>query len=130
MFLYNTLRTVNGKIKKYKKKKAGRALSPCRRIEFVYPPSSGKYVAMTFDDGPTRLKTTSDPDKGLTSELLDILSEYGAKGTFDVIGSTGGNYPDKEGPTGDFSWSGVHFDHYPMFCRSLRSMCTSSPKSA
>jgi len=34
-------------------------------------------VALTFDDGPTEY----------TSEVLDLLEQYGAKGTFFVIGS-------------------------------------------
>ena len=115
MFLYNTLRKVNSHIKQYKKKQNGRFLSPSRRIEFVAPPKNEKVVAMTFDDGPTRMAVKSHQDKGLTEVLVEILNKYGAKGTFDVIGTTEHNYPDEEGKLGDFTWSGVHFDHYPKF---------------
>lgn len=115
MILYNLARKVNAQIKKYKKHQNGRHLSPCRRIEFVSPPCEGRYVAMTFDDGPTTLPTTSNPNVGLTEAILTTLQKYGAKGTFDVIGSTAENYPDAPGRAGDFSWSGVHFDHYPKY---------------
>ncbi len=115
MGLYQLARRVNAQVKKVKKYRSGRVLSPVRRIERVYPPVEGRFVAMTFDDGPTTLPTTSDPAKGLTDSLLDTLARYGAKGTFDVIGTTADNYPDEEGRLGDFTWSGVHFDHYPRY---------------
>lgn len=114
MILYNMARKINAGRKKYLKHRSGLLLSPVRRIEQVYPTSSERYVAMTFDDGPDALP----PDgrsKGLTSLILDTLSEYGAHVTFDVIGSTAPNYPDEEGAPGDFTWSGVAFDHYPVF---------------
>ena len=38
---------------------------------------AGKYVALTFDDGPHPV---------YTGEILDILAEYDAKATFFVIG--------------------------------------------
>ncbi|KAB8219022.1 hypothetical protein BDV33DRAFT_117661 [Aspergillus novoparasiticus] len=41
-------------------------------------------VALTFDDGPS----------GYTSQLLDLLSEYGAKATFFMIGEGSQAYPD------------------------------------
>ena len=115
MGLYQLARRVNAQVKKVRKYRSGRVLSPVRRIERVYPPAEGRFVAMTFDDGPTTLPTTSDPAKGLTASLLDTLAQYGAKGTFDVIGTTAGNYPDEAGKAGDFTWSGVHFDHYPRY---------------
>lgn len=115
MFLYNIARKANTQIKKYKKMQNGKYLSPCRRIEFVNPPAEGKFVAMTFDDGPTTYKTTSNKEKGLTEALCEIMKKYDAKGTFDVIGTTKENYPDEEGKIGDFTWSGVHYDHYPMY---------------
>ncbi len=128
MLLYNAARKVNTQIKKYKKIQAGKYLSCSRRIEFVYPPQDGKYVAMTFDDGPTAYPTTSKPDVGLTDELLRILNKYNAKGTFDVIGSTAENYPDEEGTLGNFTWSGVHFDHYPKFNDDLSAGAVNQPK--
>ena len=115
MVLYRLARKVNSQIKKYKKYQNGKFLSPSRRIEFVNPPHEGRFVAMTFDDGPTTLPTTSDPTVGLTDSILHTLSKYGAKGTFDIIGTTAENYPDEAGTAGDFSWSGVHYDHYPKF---------------
>lgn len=115
MFLYNAARKVNSYIKQYKKQQNGKFLSPSRRIEFVAPPKNSKVVAMTFDDGPTRMEVKSHDNKGLTEVLVEILNKYGAKGTFDVIGTTEHNYPDDEGKLGDFTWSGVHFDHYPKF---------------
>jgi peptidoglycan/xylan/chitin deacetylase (PgdA/CDA1 family) len=115
MVLYSLARKVNAQIKKYKKYQNGRYLSPSRRIEFVSPPRTGRFVAMTFDDGPTTLPTTSDPAVGLTESILNTLAKYGAKGTFDIIGTTAENYPDEAGTVGNFTWSGVHFDHYPKF---------------
>lgn len=115
MGLYQLARRANAQLKKIKKRRAGRILSPVRRIERVYPPAEGRFVAMTFDDGPTALPTTSDPNTGLTASLLDTLARFDAKGTFDVIGTTADNYPDQPGTLGAFSWSGVQFDHYPRF---------------
>ena len=115
MVLYSLARKVNAQIKKYKKYQNGRYLSPSRRIEFVSPPRTGRFVAMTFDDGPTTLPTTSDTTVGLTESILNTLAKYGAKGTFDIIGTTAENYPDEAGTVGNFTWSGVHFDHYPKF---------------
>ena len=46
---------------------------------------AGKYVALTFDDGPH--------DK-YTPEILDILAEYNAKATFFVIGKNAETYPE------------------------------------
>jgi peptidoglycan/xylan/chitin deacetylase (PgdA/CDA1 family) len=43
-----------------------------------------KVVALTFDDGP---------DEGYASELIDDLRQYGAKGTFYVVGSEAAAHP-------------------------------------
>ena len=115
MIVYNLARKLNAQIKRYKKYRNGMVLSPTRRIEFVNPPCEGRFVAMTFDDGPTTLPTTSDATIGLTESILNTLSKFGAKGTFDIIGTTNENYPDLPGRAGDFTWSGVHFDHYPKY---------------
>lgn len=120
MFIYDMARKVNAYRKIRKKAAAGRFLSPVRRIERTAPLSSGRFVAMTFDDGPCAAfpnPPVRDPDEqiGLTAELLNILNKYGAKGTFDVIGTTEQNYPDKAGVKDDFTWSGVSYDHYPQF---------------
>lgn len=114
MILYNMARKVNAQRKKYLKHKSGLLLSPVRRIEKVYPLKNARYVAMTFDDGPNDL-APKGYNKGLTLVLLDVLREYNARVTFDVIGSTADNYPDTEGTHGKFTWSGVAFDHYPVF---------------
>lgn len=42
-------------------------------------------IALTFDDGP---------DEVYTDQLLDLLKEYNAKGTFFVVGSHADKYPD------------------------------------
>jgi len=88
-------------------------ISYTRRIERVR--TQQRLVAMTFDDGPMDLPAIPDKFQGraLTDVLLDILKEYEALGTFDVVGDTGENYPDVAGRTGQADWGGVKFDHYP-----------------
>jgi len=88
-------------------------LSYTRRIERV---KTGRRVcAMTFDDGPMDLPASPDRFGGrsLTDVILDTLAEFGAKGTFDVIGDTSENYPDQAGKVGSAAWGGTKFDHYP-----------------
>lgn len=129
MFLYSLARKVNGQLKKYKRAQAGKKLSPVRRIEFVAPPAGGRFCAMTFDDGPCAQPPKPWEDgRGLTEVLLDTLKEYGAKGTFDVIGTTANNYPDTEGKPDDFSWSGVGYDHYPQFGRDNLAGAVNQPE--
>ena len=69
-------------------------VSYTRRIERVK--TRERVVAMTFDDGPMDLPSSPDKfdGKALTDILLDTLGEYGAQGTFDVVGDTSENYPD------------------------------------
>ena len=87
-------------------------LSPVRRIDQVRLPK--RICAMTFDDGPCRLPANPSKDgKPLTLSLLESLEQYGARGTFDIVGDTSENYPDKPGKEGSASWGGVKFDHYP-----------------
>ncbi len=114
MGLYQLARRVNAKRKAFIKKQAGKIMSPVRRIERVYPPKDGRFVAMTFDDGPDAL-AVEGRDAGLTDVILDELRRWGDKVTFDVIGSTAGNYPDEKGADGTFMWSGNSYDHYPCF---------------
>ena len=84
-----------------------------RRIERVK--TARRICAMTFDDGPMDLPAVPDQFHGesLTDVILDILARFNAKGTFDVIGDTSANYPDKAGKIGSPSWGGIQFDHYP-----------------
>ena len=86
-----------------------------RRIERIC--TDRRICAMTFDDGPMDLPASPDRfgGKSLTDILLDTLEEFGAKGTFDVIGSTKENYPDRPGKLGTAAWGGVRYDHYPNF---------------
>lgn len=88
-------------------------LSYARRIEHIK--TDKRICAMTFDDGPMDLPAAPDRFEGrsLTDVLLDTLGSFGAKGTFDVIGDTGENYPDQAGKLGSAAWGGVKFDHYP-----------------
>lgn len=93
------------------------SLSYTRRIERVK--TRERICAMTFDDGPMDLPPSPDRfgGKSLTDVILDTLAEYGARGTFDVVGDTSANYPDKAGALGSAAWGGVRFDHYPDFGR-------------
>lgn len=118
MILIDTARKINKHIKRYKKTQAGKYLSLSRRIERVHPIKDKRYAAMTFDDGPSAAvpePNTQDTKMGLTKVLLDILQKYNAKGTFDVIGTTEYNYPDKAGKLGTAAWGGTRHDHYPDF---------------
>ena len=120
MIIFDAARKINKYRKMRKKAMAGRYLSPVRRIERVSPQSGQRYVAMTFDDGPSAAPPRPVPggidlQTGLTDLLCQILDSYNAKGTFDVIGTTEFNYPDKAGKEHHFTWSGTKFDHYPDF---------------
>ena len=88
-------------------------LSHTRRLEQIK--TDRRVCAMTFDDGPMDMPASPDRFGGraLTDVLLDTLAEFGAKGTFDVIGDTSENYPDKAGKVGSAAWGGIKFDHYP-----------------
>ena len=127
MGIYDLARRVNARRKAFLKKQAGKVLSPVRRIERVFPPRGGRYVAMTFDDGPDAI-TVVGRDRGLTELLLEELSEYGATVTFDVIGDTSLNYPDKKGDDGTFLWSGCGFDHYPEFGKDKLAGAKNQPE--
>ena len=87
-------------------------LSPVRRIGHVA--TKQRICAMTFDDGPCMLPPSEKPGGDpLTLELIGALEKYGAFGTFDVVGDTSMNYPDKPGRDGTASWGGIRYDHYP-----------------
>ncbi len=88
-----------------------------RRIERVK--TKRRICVMTFDDGPMDMPASPELFDGesLTDVLLDTLGRYNAKGTFDIIGDTSENYPDRAGKEGSASWGGVRYDHYPdIFC--------------
>lgn len=109
------------KIGKKAKKIVKKVISPAekhyvsytRRVERVK--TKERICAMTFDDGPMDMPASPDrfEGKSLTDVLLDTLAEYGAKGTFDVVGDTSENYPDEAGKLGSAAWGGIKFDHYP-----------------
>lgn len=88
-------------------------LSYTRRIERIR--TDRRVCAMTFDDGPMDLPASPDEFHGraLTDVILDTLAEHGARGTFDVVGDTSENYPDRAGREGSASWGGIRYDHYP-----------------
>lgn len=120
MKLYALARKINKKIKQNQKERAGRFLSPVRRIERFSVPEDEKVVSMTFDDGPMNMPInpvidSKYEDWGLTKVLIDIMKDYNARGTFNVIGTTEYNYPDKLGRIHKPTWSGIKHDHYPQF---------------
>ena len=128
MFIYDTARRIKRIIKEYKKKRDCEFLSPVRRIERTAPLPGRRICAMTFDDGPSDIETNPRiSDDGLTLTLLKALESYGARGTFDVIGTTEDNYPDKPGKHGSFSWGGVKYDHYPDIGKDLRGGAKNKP---
>ena len=97
-------------LKKYILPPAKHSISYTRRLERVQ--TGRRICAMTFDDGPMNMPVSPDRFEGrcLTDVLLDTLAQYGAKGTFDVIGDTSENYPDEAGKEGTAEWGGIRFD--------------------
>ena len=100
-------------LKKYILPPEAHHISYTRRLERVA--TNRRICAMTFDDGPMDMPCAPDRFNGraLTDVLLDILNEFEAKGTFDVVGDTSENYPDQAGKLNTASWGGVKYDHYP-----------------
>lgn len=100
----------------------------CRRIERVK--TSERVCAMTFDDGPMNLPASPDlfGGRAMTDVLLDILDEFNAKGTFDVVGTTAENYPDVAGAAGTPAWGGVAYDHYPAFEQDANGGAVACPQ--
>ena len=101
MKIYALARKINKKIKQRRREYAGRYLSPVRRFERFSVPEGEKLVSMTFDDGPMQMPINpvtkaKYQDWGLTKVLIDIMGEYGARGSFNVIGTTEHNYRIKE----------------------------------
>lgn len=104
---------IKGRLKKIISPRIKPHVGYCRRIERVC--TDKRICAMTFDDGPMLAPASPDRFSGraMTDVLLDTLARYGAKGTFDVIGSTAENYPDRAGKINTPLWGGVAYDHYP-----------------
>ncbi len=104
-------REIYRRIKTYKQSKR---IHPTRRVDKVAPIPGKRVAAITFDDGPCAgpAKPGSEP---VTESILKILSDYRAKGTFDIIGTTAPKYPDIKGENGGPYWNGVKYDHYPEF---------------
>ena len=128
---YEMLRKINRRLKQAKKEKAGKQLSPVRRIERVYPVKNRRLCAMTFDDGPSAALPSPQKNEsslGLTETLTSILKAYHAKGTFDIIGTTAENYPDKRGKLHTASWGGRKHDHYPDFEMDHLAGAVNQPK--
>ena len=67
--------------------KASSAAAPPKKdgVVFSGSVSSGKRIALTFDDGPHPTKT---------KEILDILDKYDVKATFFIIGVNAERYPE------------------------------------
>lgn len=124
------LRMANRIVKHWRKEQLAKHLSVARRIERIAPPRDRLVVAMTFDDGPTAAPARPGDGRGLTDSLLRALAEYGARGTFDVIGTTADNYPDEEGRLGTALWSGIKYDHYPEFGRDALAGVVNQPALA
>ena len=55
--------------------------------------------------------------------LVGIRELLNLEGTFDVVGDTSTNYPDKPGKHGSASWGGVSYDHYPDFGKDDIEKC-------
>lgn len=103
-------------------------VSPVRRIERVA--LTQRVCAMTFDDGPCRMPANPDSfgGKPLTEVLAQTLERHGAKGTFDVVGDTSSNYPDRAGKHGSASWGGIAYDHYPDFGKDSQGGVVNCPE--
>ncbi len=132
MPLFSILRTLNHKRKDFLKARRPVFMSPCRRIEAVYPLKGQRVCAMTFDDGPFGLPPLRDtktaqalmasggasPDEPcLTALLCQAFARHGFSATFDVVGSTADHYPDEPGAPGTHFALGNRYDHYPLFGR-------------
>jgi peptidoglycan/xylan/chitin deacetylase (PgdA/CDA1 family) len=113
--IYALLRKINRYRKQRRKQRAGEIMAPVRRLECFAPPKQ-RVCAMTFDDGPTAAPCLPEHGRGgLTAHLLDVLKAHRATATFDVIGSTAGNYPDARGAPHSHHAFGIRFDHYADF---------------
>ncbi len=108
------MRGIREAYRKIKDYKLAHQAGTVRRIDRVHPVPNRRVVAITFDDGPCAgpARPGTEP---ITAGLLNALKDAGARGTFDVIGSTSFKYPDTKGSDGGPYWNGIGFDHYPEF---------------
>ena len=113
---YTLLRGANNRINRIRRAQDGMIITPSRRIERVAPMGE-RIVAMTFEDGPMKLPCEPDiaGERGLTEFLLSELADFGARGSFNIIGSTEANYPDEPGAPGSQYVFGKRYDHYAAF---------------
>lgn len=100
--------------KKIKERGLSGRIHPVRRVNRVAPPEGRLVVAITFDDGPCAAPARPSLEP-VTTSILDTLKAFGARGTFNVIGTTRFKYPDKQGPIGGPYWNGIYHDHYPEY---------------
>ncbi|MDR3209815.1 MAG: polysaccharide deacetylase family protein, partial [Oscillospiraceae bacterium] len=90
--------------------------TPSRVIRRVAAPRE-RTVALTFDDGPTKLRAGASSGLGdglgepLTELILDLLREFGARATFNIFGSTAENYPDTSGAPDTAYAFGKKYEH-------------------
>lgn len=128
VFSRNPGRSLKNKRVPRKDKQPPVFLSPVRRIERVA--AEERICAMTFDDGPCRLPASPDHFRGkpLTLVLAETLERYGARGTFSVVGTTSGGYPDKPGRIGSPAWNGIAYDHFPDFDRDGQGGAANCPE--
>lgn len=105
-------------------------VSAVRRIDRVA--TDEKICAMTFDDGPCALPPNPNPKETatLTEALLSALTAYGATATFDVVGDTSENYPDRAGRPGEADWGGIAYDHYPYLGKDAMGGAKNQPELA
>lgn len=113
MILYEWARQLSHARRARLRAEQDRYVSAVRRIERVK--TASRVCAMTFDDGPMDLPSCPDVGNGapLTRLLADALLARSFSATFDVIGDTAENYPDRAGKPGSFYWGGEKYDHYP-----------------
>ena len=128
MILYEWARRLNRARKARIRAEQDRYVSAVRRIERVK--TTERVCAMTFDDGPMALPSSPDVGGGapLTRLLADALLEHGFRATFDVVGDTSDNYPDRAGKPGSFYWGGEKYDHYPRLGEDARGGAKNCPE--
>src|SRR5690606_22505103 len=130
MSALDALRPLARRIKAWRNRGDALVLDPVRRVTRVALPPGERVAAMTFDDGPTAAPAHPGDETGLTLWLAETLEAFGAAGTFNVIGSTAGNYPDRPGRPGTAYWNGLRYDHYPSFGQDRQAGLEHQPELA